>query len=162
MLVRGKFAGAMIVVLVAVAAAPSAEASDASIKAAWDANDAQFTKLGKQQRRAIAAWRRSGFAKGKSGAVLRSIAATRKVLATNTRAVRAQPESTPTGARAQRYALASNASFDRSQVLAARGIRLTTAGKRAAGNRRLASAEKAIDRSGRQAAAVKRLFKAVL
>ncbi len=143
-----------------LATGPEALASDASIKAAWDANDAEFTTLGKQQRRAFKAWRSAGFRK--SGPVLQSIADTRALLATNTKAVTAEAESSPTGARAKRFVLASNRSFELSQAAAARGVRLTSAGKRAAGTKRLARAQRYLNRSARQARSATKLFRQVL
>jgi len=139
-----------------VPAAPAA-ADDASVKRAWDSNDPAFAKAGRDLDRALTRWRRSSFRR--SGPVLRVNRRTRRLLEINTARVAGQQASTPTGARARRFALASNASFLRYTVLAARGVRLVSARKRVAGDRVLGRASRAFRLSARQAKSGRTLFR---
>jgi len=135
----------------------TAAADDASVKRAWDSNDPHFVKAGRDLDRALSLWRRSNFRR--SGPLLRVNLRTRRLLEINTARVTGQQASTPTGARARRFALASNASFARYTVLEARGVRLVTARKRLQGRRALREAGTAFRRSARQAKSGLTLFR---
>lgn len=152
---------AVLVILAALAAAlvlaPSAGATDVSVKKAWDGNDKQFTKLGRQERKAFRHWTRSGFTD--SAPVLRPLKAAIKLLRVNTANVKAEDPSSALGRKAKKYALRCNASFRLNLIYLARGVRLTTAGKRGAGKRRFAKADRYLARSRRQAKVAKKLFK---
>jgi len=142
--------------LLLIPAAP-ARADDAAVKRAWDAHDAQFAKLGGDYRAALKRWRSSGFkrAKGALGANRKA----RALLARNTRGVTAASPSSADGERARRLALASNAAFSNQLLYQARGIRLTTAGRRSAGNREFARGVTAARRSARAAKKAKTLLR---
>jgi hypothetical protein len=142
--------------LVLLPAAPAA-ADDASVKRAWDSTDAQFVKASRDLSRAMTRWRRSNFRR--SGPVLRVERRLRRLLEINTARVAAEQASTPTGARARRFALASNASFSRYTVHEARGVRLVTARKRVAGERAFERAARAFRRSTRQTRSGLALFR---
>lgn len=148
---------AVVAFALLLAGAPAAQASDASVQKAWNGNDAQFKKLGRQERKAFKAWEDSDFEK--SAPLLRSIKRARDLLKANTRNVRAQKSSSAPGAKARRYAVRANGSFDRELACIAKGVRLTSAGKRGAGSRRFAKADRYERKSKRQAKAARHYFK---
>lgn len=93
----------------AALAAPAAHADDASVKAAWDSEDAAFTKLGKDERRELRRWQDRGYTRdgkllaySKTGEEL-----TRKVLSV----VEAEQPSTPQGTQAKALVVESLTSF---------------------------------------------------
>lgn len=134
-----------------------AMATDRSIERAWDADDPAFRELGLDARRANARWVRSGYRR--AAPLLRVTRRTQKALRANTRAVRAQEPSTATGARAKRFALLSNGSFARQLRFEVRGIRLFTRGRRVAGRRAFARAQKASNAASRASKSARRLFR---
>lgn len=117
-------------VLLGAVASP-AMATDASVEAAWDGDDAQFTKLGKQFRKGLRAWRKSGYRK--PGRALKANRRASKLLKGTISRVKAQPSSSATGERAKSLALASMRDFAKQLKIDARIIRRQTAGKSAGG-----------------------------
>lgn len=148
---------ALALAVLSLAFAAPASASDSSIERAWDADDKQFTELGKSSRTAFLKWQDSGFER--SGPVLRVNRRTRALLRKNRAAVAAEQPSTDTGATAKGLALLSDDQFATQLRREARGVRLTTAGKRQAGNRAFAAAERALKRSAESAKAARSLFR---
>lgn len=148
---------ALALAAVSLAFAAPASASDSSIERAWDADDRQFTQLGKDSRTAFRKWLDSGYER--SGPVLRVNKRTRLLLRKNRAAVAAEQPSTETGGDAKRLALLSDDLFARQLRRQARGVRLTTAGKLQAGNRAFGAADRALKRSAEAAKAARSLFR---
>jgi hypothetical protein len=142
--------------LLAAVASP-ALADDAAIERAWDGDDAKYIKLGKQQDKAVARWRRSGFKR--VGPVIRVIDRTRKVLRGTINNVEAQQQSSPTGGEAKRYALLSMKDFGRYLRSMRRAFILNTRYSDGRGNRAASKAERYFKRSGRYSKKARRLFR---
>ena len=114
--------------LLALPAAP-AMATDATVEAAWDGDDAQFTKLGKQFRKGLKTWRKSDYRRPCSA--LKAHRRARKLLKGTISRVKAQPPSTATGGRAKTLALASMRDFAKVLKLDVAIIRRLTARRNA-------------------------------
>jgi hypothetical protein len=110
-----------------VAFASPAAATDATVEAAWDGDDAQYSKLGKQFRKGLRVWHKSG--NRKPGRALKANRRARKLLRGTIGRVKAQPSSSATGERAKKYALASMRDFAKELKYQAAIIRAITAGK---------------------------------
>jgi hypothetical protein len=112
--------------LLAALASP-AMATDATVEAAWDADDAKFTKLGKQFRKGLRVWEKSG--RRKPGRALKANRRARKLLRGTIKRVRAEEPSSVTGTRAKRYAVGSMTDFAKELKYQAAIIRRITARK---------------------------------
>ena len=140
---------------VLAAFAPPAIATDATVEAAWDGDDAQFTKLGKQFRKGVRAWRKSGYRR--PGTALKANRRARKLLRGTISRVKAQPSSTTTGERAKKLALASMSDFRKDITLEAAIIRRITAGKNA--DRLIKRSDRYQARSFRRSKSARKLFR---
>lgn len=128
----------------AATAAPKGD--DAAVLRVYESRDADFKRLGKETRAAIGAWQESG--NKREEPVLRVIEETRQTLRELRTAVQAEEPSSPRGAEGKKLALEALELFDRSQVLATKGVKDVTAGK-ASGQRTLDEAEELLDSSAK-------------
>jgi hypothetical protein len=110
-----------LAVLALLLAAPPAIADDASVKRAWDSEDAAFTSLGKSVRREQARWERRGFTR--DGKLLRLMRRGERLSRTVVERVTAEQPSSPTGAEARERALRSTSTFAEFFVAERRFIR---------------------------------------
>jgi hypothetical protein len=141
------------------AAAP-AQASDRSVRRAWNADDAKFKRHGERVGTYYLRWERSGYER--KGPLLEELAATRRTLDGTRAAVRAEPASSKPGARARYWALRSMRAFDEDLATQHRAVRARSAGRRARARRLFADAEEDMTRSFRFARRAKRLFREAL
>ena len=147
-----------LALLGSLGAASSASASDATVKAAWEAHDAQFHRLARQQAKAFAAWTNADHSSKTSKPVLRSLKAADKLEHLVNRNVKAESPSTPTGTQAKRYVVRSNTSYSHYLTTLERAVRLATDGKTTAANRQLKLAGGYAKRSAQQGSAATQLF----
>lgn len=151
-----------IVALGSLSLASAATASDASVKAAGDAQDARFSALANQQRKATIAWTKADRSKRTSAPLLRILKKADRLEDVVTRNVKAESPSTPTGSQAKLLVIRSNANFSRYLKALGRAVRLATAGKITPANRQLKLATGWAKRADQQAQESKRLFAQVL
>ena len=97
------------VMAVAVVAPASAAADDASMKRAWDSQDAAFTENGKSFRKELKAWSKRGHTR--DAKLLRLLKRGEALLVTVEQAVNAEQPSTPQGTEAKTWILKSLATF---------------------------------------------------
>ena len=154
----------LVVLLVAMAlaaAAPAANASDRSVKRAWDADDAKFEEHGERVRTLYRRWERSGFRKH-GRALIAALGDTRRTLDGTRAGVRAETASSETGAKARYWALRSMRAFDSQLATEQSAVRARTNGRRRRANRLFDEAETFGRRAIRFANRAKRLFRQVL
>lgn len=107
-------------IALAVAAAPAA-ADDASVKRAWDSEDAAFTELGKSVAREMSRWQKRGHTRDSK--LLRLLERGETLTRTVEQRVAAEPSSSPQGEEAKGWALKSLGSFARYFVAERRFVR---------------------------------------
>ena len=106
-----------------------AGADNTTLRAAGKSRDAQFKALGQKTRRAVRAWRQSGFTKPRARRVLVHLRATRGQIRVVSRAVEREAPSTPGGVTYKRLFFKSMDSFGRGLRLQELGVRARTDGK---------------------------------
>ena len=142
------------------AAAP-ADASDRSVKRAWDADDAKFERLGERVGVLFRKWKRSGFKRYRR-ALIDALGDTRRTLDGTRARVRAERPSSETGEKAKYWALRSMRAFDTSLETDQRFVRACSAGKRRLANRLAEEAAEYSARARRFAERGQRLFRQAL
>ena len=162
MLNRNALTATVVIALGSLGLASSASASDASVKAAGGAHDAQFSALASKQRKAIVAWGKADHSKRTSVPLLRILRKADTLAVTVTRDVKAQAPSTPTGAQAKGFVLQSNGNYSRYLRALGRAVRLATAGKTGAANGQLKLATSYAKSADQQAQAAEKLFAQLL
>jgi hypothetical protein len=159
---RNALAVTVVVALGSLGLASTASASDASVKAADNAHDAQFSSLTAKQRKATIAWAKADHSKGTSVPLLRILKKADRLAVVVTKDVKAQAPSTPTGVQAKQYALRSDANYSRYLRALGKAVRLATAGKITAANRQLKLATGYAMSADQQDQAAEKLFAQVL
>jgi hypothetical protein len=149
----GLLAMALMLVPAGVAAA-----DDSSVYGAYVSRDADFSRLGKQLRRDIRAWVRSG--RKEPAAALQTIRESRTALADVARAIKAEDSSSDDGKRGKAAAIASVRDLSRSLKVLGGGIRARTAGRIAAAKRLAKRADRLLSRSLKEQKAARKAFRA--
>jgi hypothetical protein len=151
---------AMIVaVMVAALLVPvTAMADDSSVYGAYVSRDSDFTKLGKQLRQGLRAWKASHYKSPDQA--LNTIQETDKVLGEVTDAISAEQPSSDNGKRGKAAALVSVKALDGSVLALARGIKARTAGHRKRATRFANKADSLLVRSTKAEKVARRAFKA--
>ena len=111
---------ALAALLVLAPAAP-ASADDASVKAAWDSEDAAFSELGRAVERATKRWEARGFTR--DGRLVRLMRRGERLSRTVVDRLNAEQASSPTGTEARDWAIRSTSSFARYFVVQRRFVR---------------------------------------
>lgn len=139
---------ALTLLLVLASAAP-ASADDASVKAAWDSEDAAFTELGKSVDRQAKRWADRGFTR--DGRLLRLMRRGERLSRTVVERLNAEQPSSPTGTEAREWAIRSTSTFARYFVVQRRFIRAMSPNPSARAQRLNRRARRLNRRSIRQA-----------
>jgi hypothetical protein len=140
-----------------LAAAPAAQADDTSVYQAWTGHDSEFEQLGKDLRRHLRSWEKSGYRKGSKA--IADVDKTRQTLAQVTSDVNTEQASSPRGGTAKSLALKSNDAFDASLAKLRKAVKLGMAGKRGAMKRALDDADALLARSQRYVKKARTAFK---
>jgi hypothetical protein len=137
--------------------APLALADDNSIYQAYVSRDADFSRLGKQLKKDIRAWVRSG--RTKPGAALATIRS-RSTCADVVAEMQSQPPSSDNGLKARDLAIASVKDLRASLGFLARGIKARTAHHAAKAKRLAKKADALLARSLKETKQARKFFKA--
>jgi hypothetical protein len=135
-----------------------ASADDNSVYGAYVSRDSDFTRLGKQLKKDIKAWVRSG--RKDSQAALSTISETKQVIGDVAGAIKAEQPSSDNGKRGKAKALASVRHLGGSLTALARGIRERTAGHVAAARRLARKTDRLVSRSLKEERQARKAFKA--
>ena len=155
---RGAIALAVTLAITLGLMAPAALADDNSVYGAYVSRDADFAKLGKQVRRGLRTWNRSG--RKKSKPALRALRKTVKACDELIAAIKAEQPSSEHGKKGKAAAIASVAFIRKSAVTAAKAVRAGTRGHNAKANKLFRQADRQLKRAGDKEKTARREFKA--
>lgn len=131
----------LLAFLLALCCPAVAAADDASVKAAWDSQDAQLTAIGERVERESKRWAKRGFTR--DGRLLRLLRQSERLMAVVAERVTAEQSSTPKGEEAK--------------VMALRAVQTSIAANRASRTLVRVARPRVTRRARRVAARVKRL-----